>query len=184
VNQDGKCKLRCAELTAPADGPCRRSQAQARLFWVCRPCLALLTPKDNKRQRLAARFQQNNPNRVLSKDRLAAIDVIQTVGAQRLPSAPVNILRPKPTHFLHLHWLSQLPLFDGRFRAGPGPARDRRQIRLHLHKALSEPRAWDWEVLALGYWNEICSVESQGDPAKTNWPTDGCSRRTRIRAPA
>jgi hypothetical protein len=30
VNQDGKCKSRCAELTAPADGP--YLQSQARLF--------------------------------------------------------------------------------------------------------------------------------------------------------
>ena len=34
VNQDGKCKLRCAELTAPADGP--YLQSQARLFWATR----------------------------------------------------------------------------------------------------------------------------------------------------
>jgi len=34
VNQDGKCKLRCAELTAPADGPYLRSQA--RFFWAAK----------------------------------------------------------------------------------------------------------------------------------------------------
>jgi hypothetical protein len=32
VNQDGTCKWRCAELTAPADDPCLRSRA--RLFWA------------------------------------------------------------------------------------------------------------------------------------------------------
>ena len=34
VNQDGKCKLRCVELTAPADGP--YLQSQARLVWAAK----------------------------------------------------------------------------------------------------------------------------------------------------
>jgi hypothetical protein len=34
VNQDGTCKLRCAELTAPAEGPYLRSQA--RFFWAAK----------------------------------------------------------------------------------------------------------------------------------------------------